>query len=43
MIEKSFQACDLFLRSQGGWLKNATRGGKLEVLERIDFDLAINI
>lgn len=43
MIEKSFQTCDRFLRSQGGWLKNATRGGKLEVLERIDFDLAMSI
>lgn len=37
-IEKSFKLCDNFLRSEGGWLKNATRGGKLEVLERVDFD-----
>lgn len=38
LIEKSFQICDKFLRSKGGWVKNATRGGKLEVLERLDFD-----
>lgn len=37
-VELSFQTCDLFLRSRGGWMKNATRGGKLEVLERISFD-----
>lgn len=41
-VELSFQTCDLFLRSRGGWMKNATRGGKLEVLERVnlgDLDL----
>jgi hypothetical protein len=37
-IERSFQSCDLFMRCRGGWIKNATRGGKLEVLERADFD-----
>ena len=38
LIEEAFQVCDQFLRTKGGWIKNATRGGKLEVLERTDFD-----
>lgn len=38
IIEQSFQTCDQVMRAQGGWIKNATRGGKLEVLERLDFD-----
>ena len=42
MIEQSFMMCDTFLRSRGGWIKNATRGGKLDILERIDFEKAIN-
>ena len=37
-IEESFQSCDLFMRFHDGWIKNATRGGKLEVLERVCFD-----
>ena len=37
-IEQSFAICDSFLKERRGSLKNATRGGKLEVLERIDFD-----
>jgi hypothetical protein len=37
-VEESFRVCDRFLRNQGGFIKNATRGGKLEVLERIDFE-----
>lgn len=37
-IEKSFCWADRFLRKQGGWLINATRGGKLEVLDRKNFD-----
>ena len=36
--EGAFLSCHVFLQARGGWLKNATRGGKLEVLERIDFD-----
>jgi len=43
LIEESFQICDRLLRSRGGWVKNATRGGKLEVLERIDFDEVVAI
>ena len=38
LIEQSLKSCDEFLRQSGGWLKNSARGGKLEVLERIDFD-----
>lgn len=41
-IELSFQVCDEFLRSRGGWVKNATRGGKLDVVERVDFDTVMN-
>ena len=37
-IEKSFQICDSFLKANGGGLRNATRGGKLEILDRADFD-----
>jgi glycosyltransferase involved in cell wall biosynthesis len=37
-IEGALLSCHLFLQSKGGWVKNATRGGKLEVLERVDFD-----
>lgn len=40
-IEESFAGCDAFLRSCGGWVKNATHGGKLEVLERISFAAAL--
>lgn len=38
-IEKAFKICDSFMRSRGGFVKNATRGGKLEILERVDFDM----
>ena len=38
LIENSIKNCDKFLRTKGGWLKNGTRGGKLEVCERIDID-----
>ena len=37
-IEKSLCWADRFLRKQGGWIINATRGGKLDVLERKNFD-----
>lgn len=36
LVEDAFLRCDKFLRQHGGFLKNATVGGKLEVLERID-------
>lgn len=42
MIEESFVICDKFLRKKSGWIKNATRGGHLEVLDRIDFDSIIS-
>ncbi|WP_162244201.1 MULTISPECIES: 6-hydroxymethylpterin diphosphokinase MptE-like protein [unclassified Rhizobium] len=42
-IEHALRACDDALRTQNGFLKNATRGGHLEVLERVDFDqLVVN-
>ncbi len=34
----AFKAARLALESRGGTLANATRGGKLDVLERVDFD-----
>lgn len=37
-VEGAFLSCHVFLQSKGGWIKNATRGGKLEILERIDLD-----
>lgn len=37
LIEQSFKECDRILREEGGFLINATNGGKLEVLERRDF------
>ena len=40
MIEKSFTWADRYLRKRGGWLINATRGGKLNVLERKNFEEA---
>lgn len=36
--EGALLSCQTFLESKGGWVRNATRGGKLEVLERVDFD-----
>jgi hypothetical protein len=38
IIEKTFGWADRFLRKNGGWLINSTRGGKLEILERKSFD-----
>ena len=38
-VEGALQSCHVFLQQFGGWIRNATRGGKLEVLERVDFDL----
>jgi hypothetical protein len=37
-IESGWACADSFLRSRGGFVKNATRGGKLEVLERVSTD-----
>ena len=37
-VEGAFLACHVFLQSRGGWIKNATRGGELDVLDRIEFD-----
>jgi hypothetical protein len=43
MIEKSLTWADRFLRKRQGWIINATRGGKLDVLERKNFDQAIRL
>jgi hypothetical protein len=37
-VEGALLSSHVFLQARGGWIKNATRGGKLEVLERVDFD-----
>jgi hypothetical protein len=42
LIEEGFRVCDQELRREGGWIKNATRGGALDVLERIPFEEALN-
>lgn len=38
LIESGIKSCDEYLRSQGGWVKNATHGGHLEVCERVNFN-----
>ena len=38
LVEDAFRQADVYLRSKGGGLFNATRGGELEVLERVNFD-----
>lgn len=40
-VEGSLLSAQVFLQRFGGWIRNATRGGKLEVLERVDFDAAV--
>ena len=41
-INYSFKACSKFLIAQGGFLKNLTRGGKLDLLERDSIDVLTN-
>lgn len=41
--ESSFLMSHIFLQSQGGFLMNATRGGKLDTLPRIDFPEALEL
>lgn len=43
LIEDSFRYADQFLRKEGGFVVNATRGGKLEVLERVEFEEAVRL
>ncbi|TNE67289.1 MAG: hypothetical protein EP335_01555 [Alphaproteobacteria bacterium] len=40
-ITQSFLTADLLLRAEGGFVKNVTRGGRLEIFERMDFDAAL--
>lgn len=42
LVEDSFKECDRILRLENGFLKNATHGGKLQVLERIEFNELTN-
>lgn len=37
LVEESFAKCDKTLREENGFLINATNGGHLEVLERVEF------
>jgi glycosyltransferase involved in cell wall biosynthesis len=37
-VEGALLSCQVFLQQFGGWIRNATRGGKLEALSRVDFD-----
>jgi hypothetical protein len=43
LIEDSFSYADEMLRKEGGFLVNATRGGNLEVLERVELEDAIKL
>ncbi len=42
-FEGALLSSQAFLQSRGGWIKNATRGGALEVVPRIDFDDALQM
>lgn len=42
LVEYSFKECDKVLRLEKGFLKNATHGGNLQVLERINFNELIS-
>jgi len=41
-VEGALLSCLVFLQSRGGWIKNATNGGNLEILDRINFFDAVN-
>lgn len=41
LVEEAFHKCDMIMREEGGFIKNATRGGKLDILERANFDAMI--
>ncbi|MEJ8574211.1 hypothetical protein [Microbaculum marinum] len=40
-ISASFLTADIFMRLQGGMVRNATRGGSLEIFERVPFEDAV--
>lgn len=42
LVEYSFKECDKVLQMENGFLKNATHGGNLQILERIEFNEIIN-
>ena len=37
-LTKCYEVCDTYAKAHGIKIYNATRGGKLEVFERVDFD-----
>jgi hypothetical protein len=39
IIEGALLSLNSYLNIHSGWIKNATRGGALDVLDRVDFDL----
>ena len=41
-VERAFQSAKLYAENHGIKIYNATRGGKLEIFERADFDLLMN-
>lgn len=43
MIETSFAECDTVVRSQGGWVINATRTTQLPNIERVPFEHALEL
>jgi hypothetical protein len=40
-ILSSFLSARMLMEADGGFIKNATRGGELDVFERMDFDEAV--
>ncbi|MCH7960047.1 MAG: hypothetical protein IID08_07950 [Candidatus Hydrogenedentes bacterium] len=40
-VEGALLSLHVFLQSKGGWIKNGTRGGCLDVLDRVEFDKVV--
>jgi len=43
LVEEAFIKCDQALKLENGFLKNATNGGKLEILQRVKFKDVITL
>ncbi len=41
-VTRAYQKARLYFEDHGGRIVNATRGGKLEVFERVNFDKLMN-
>lgn len=41
-IEAALDVCRIFFEAEGGRVRNATRGGRLETFDRVDFDAAVD-